>query len=195
MTWGAPAERSVSAGTPMRVAVAGPPQDVAGFIRSIAGFTVLQGVAGPAVGDRLAGGADCGPTSSALRGRVGLPNGLVLELVAVSDELAAAQQAGRVIGQVLVVDCEPDGRGVALARSLWAALPVPAVVAITGQLGRGLDELGEHRVRAGLGLPAFTPVACYDLSDRASVRDVLLALLVAVLDLLDVSRARREANG
>lgn len=164
----------------LRVVVAGPSREVADFIRCISGLTVLHGVTNGA------------QASHALRGRVGLPNGLVLELVGVSDGLSARLQAGRVIGQILLVGDDPD---LHFLRSLWAALPVPAVVGLGASWPAGVDELAEHRVRAGLGLPGFTPVASYDTADRHSVRDVLLALLVAVLDLLEVSRARREVNG
>lgn len=168
----------------LRVVVAGSPQDVAAFIRSIAGLTVLRGV------------AEHGKPAAGLRGRVGLPNGLVLELAGVSDEACARGQAGRVLGQILVVGGEADGDDLALVRALWASLPVPAVLALGEPPQSGTaDELAEHRVRGGLGLPGFIPVAHYDPADRNSVRDVLLALLVAVLDLLEVSRGRREANG
>jgi signal recognition particle receptor subunit beta len=64
---------------------------------------------------------------------------------------------------------------------------VPFVVGLNRS--DGADPDAESRVRDALGLDASVPVVPCDATDRQSVKNVLLALLYAVVDSLDVAAA------
>jgi len=65
---------------------------------------------------------------------------------------------------------------------------VPFVVALNR--ADNVDPDVEERVRAALELDSAVPVVACDATDRASVKNVLLALLYAVVDSLDVAAAQ-----
>ena len=65
---------------------------------------------------------------------------------------------------------------------------VPFVVALNR--AEGNDPDAESRVRAALNLEPSVPVVPCDATDRQSVKNVLLALLYAVVDSLDVAAAQ-----
>jgi signal recognition particle receptor subunit beta len=65
---------------------------------------------------------------------------------------------------------------------------VPFVVGLNRS--EGADPEVEQRVRDALDLDASVPIVPCDATDRASVKNVLLALLYAVVDSLDVAAAQ-----
>ncbi len=95
------------------------------------------------------------------------------------------------LGYVLLVDGQrPDS--LAEAQGILAAFrrmaPVPFVVGVNRS--EGLDPQEEAHVRQVLALDPDTPVVPCDVTDRQSVKAVLLALLHAVVELLDAVPAR-----
>ena len=91
------------------------------------------------------------------------------------------------LGYVLLVDGErreslDEARGILTAFRRMSA--VPFVVGVNRTVG--LDPEGEAEVRHALDLDPSTPVVPCDVTDRESVKAVLLALLHTVVELLDV---------
>jgi signal recognition particle receptor subunit beta len=62
---------------------------------------------------------------------------------------------------------------------------VPFVVGLNR--AEGMDEAEEARIRSTLELDADVPVVPCDVTDRESVKSVLLALLYTVVDSLDAA--------
>ena len=95
------------------------------------------------------------------------------------------------LGYVLLVDGQRP-ESLDEARSILAAFrrmaPVPFVVGVNRSSGLAPDD--EDRVRLALALDPQTPVVPCDVSDRESVKAVLLALLHSVVELLDAVPAR-----
>ena len=91
------------------------------------------------------------------------------------------------LGYVLLVDGErreslEEARGILAAFRRMSA--VPFVVGVNRTVG--LDPEDEAEVRRALDLDPATPVVPCDVTDRESVKAVLLALLHTVVELLDV---------
>jgi uncharacterized protein len=94
------------------------------------------------------------------------------------------------LGYVLLVDAQrPDSlaEAVAILAAFKKMARVPFVVGLNR--AEGADPEVESNVRAVLGLDDSVPVVPCDATDRQSVKDVLLALLYAVVDSLDVAAA------
>ncbi|HEY0871241.1 MAG TPA: ATP/GTP-binding protein [Acidothermaceae bacterium] len=94
------------------------------------------------------------------------------------------------LGYVLLVDAQrPESlsEAVAILAAFKKMARVPFVVGLNR--AQGADPEVESNVRAVLGLDDSVPVVPCDATDRQSVKDVLLALLYAVVDSLDVAAA------
>jgi small GTP-binding protein len=94
------------------------------------------------------------------------------------------------LGYVLLVDAhrpESLAEAVAILAAFKRMARVPFVVGLNR--AEGADPALESNVRAVLGLDESVPVVPCDATDRQSVKDVLLALLYAVVDSLDVAAA------
>jgi small GTP-binding protein len=94
------------------------------------------------------------------------------------------------LGYVVLVDASraeslEEAAGIAAAFRRMA--PVPFVVGLNRS--DGVDEAEEAAVRERLDLPPEVPVVPCDVTDRESVKSVLLALLYAVVDSLDAATA------
>ena len=76
---------------------------------------------------------------------------------------------------------------VAIVRAFRKMAHGPYVVGLNR--AEGIDEAEERRVRETLDLEPDVPVVPCDVTDRESVKAVLLALLYAVVDSLDESAA------
>ncbi len=90
------------------------------------------------------------------------------------------------LGYVLLVDASrPDSLddAVSIRDAFRRMAHVPFVVGLNR--AEGLDEVEEARVREALDLEPDVPVVPCDVTDRESVKSVLLALLYAVVDSLD----------
>ena len=95
------------------------------------------------------------------------------------------------LGYVMLLDAEHDDPYSDAARILAAfrtIAHVPCVVAVNRR--PVLAPGDEDRVRAGLGVGADVPVLGCDARDRDSVKEVLLALLYAVLEDIEAAAAR-----
>jgi signal recognition particle receptor subunit beta len=95
------------------------------------------------------------------------------------------------LGYVLLLDAEradslDDAAGILAAFRTMAK--VPFVVALNRAEGVDFDQ--EQRIREALDLDASVPVVACNATDRASVKNVLLALLYAVVDSIDVVAAQ-----
>jgi small GTP-binding protein len=94
------------------------------------------------------------------------------------------------LGYVLLVDAQrPESlsEAIAILAAFKKMARVPFVVGLNR--AQGADPEVESNVRAVLGLEDSVPVVPCDATDRQSVKDVLLALLYAVVDSLDVAAA------
>ncbi len=94
------------------------------------------------------------------------------------------------LGYVLLVDAQrPESlsEAVAILAAFKKMARVPFVVGLNR--AQGAEPEVESNVRAVLGLDDSVPVVPCDATDRQSVKDVLLALLYAVVDSLDVAAA------
>jgi small GTP-binding protein len=94
------------------------------------------------------------------------------------------------LGYVLLVDVQrPESlaEAVAILAAFKKMARVPFVVGLNR--AAGADPEVESNVREVLGLDDTVPVVACDATDRQSVKDVLLALLYAVVDSLDVAAA------
>ena len=95
------------------------------------------------------------------------------------------------LGYVLLLDAnrpESFDEAVGILAAFRKMAKVPFVVGLNR--ADGVDEDAESRVRAALELDPSVPVVACDATDRASVKNVLLALLYAVVDSLDVAAAQ-----
>jgi small GTP-binding protein len=95
------------------------------------------------------------------------------------------------LGYVLLLDAEhldsiEDAAGILAAFRRMAK--VPFVVALNR--ADRVEPTHEQRIREGLDLDASVPVVACDATDRASVKNVLLALLYAVVESVDVVAAQ-----
>jgi hypothetical protein len=94
------------------------------------------------------------------------------------------------LGYVLLVDAarpESLGEAASILEAFRAMAHVPFVVGYNR--ADGLDEVDEGRIRGVLNLDTETPIVPCDVTDRESVKGVLLALLYAVVDSLDTAHA------
>jgi len=90
------------------------------------------------------------------------------------------------LGYVLLVDAsrpESLDEAVSILGAFRRMAHVPFVVGLNRS--DGLDEAEEANVRSALDLDHDVPVVPCDVTDRESVKSVLLALLYAVVDSLD----------
>jgi uncharacterized protein len=95
------------------------------------------------------------------------------------------------LGYVLLIDVQrPDSldEAVSILAAFRKMAPVPFVVGLNR--AGDLDADAETRVRDALDLDPSVPVVACDATDRASVKNVLLALLYAVVDSIDVAAAQ-----
>ena len=95
------------------------------------------------------------------------------------------------LGYVLLLDAHrPESleEAVGILAAFQKMAKVPFVVALNR--AEGNDPDAESRVRAALNLEPSVPVVPCDATDRQSVKNVLLALLYAVVDSLDVAAAQ-----
>jgi small GTP-binding protein len=95
------------------------------------------------------------------------------------------------LGYVLLVDAErleSLSEAVAILAAFKKMAKVPFVVGLNRS--DGSDPEAEIRVREVLALDDSVPVVPCDVTDRQSVKNVLLALLYAVVDSLDVAVAQ-----
>jgi small GTP-binding protein len=95
------------------------------------------------------------------------------------------------LGYVVLLDANrPESleEAVGILAAFRKMAKVPFVVALNR--AENLDPDVEGRVRAALALDSAVPVVACDATDRASVKNVLLALLYAVVDSLDVAAAQ-----
>jgi uncharacterized protein len=94
------------------------------------------------------------------------------------------------LGYVLLVDASREEsleEAVSILASFRKMARVPFVVGLNR--AEGLDEDEERRVRQRLDLDHDVPVVPCDVTDRESVKSVLLALLYAVVESLDAATA------
>jgi small GTP-binding protein len=94
------------------------------------------------------------------------------------------------LGYVLLIDASrPDSleEAVGIREAFRKMARVPFVVGLNRS--EGLDEEEEASIRAKLDLDHDVPVVPCDVTDRESVKAVLLALLYAVVDSLDAATA------
>jgi uncharacterized protein len=95
------------------------------------------------------------------------------------------------LGYVLLIDADrPESltEAVGILAAFKKMAKVPFVVGLNRSDGQ--DQDAERRVREVLDLDSSVPVVPCDATDRASVKNVLLALLYAVVDSLDVAAAQ-----
>jgi hypothetical protein len=95
------------------------------------------------------------------------------------------------LGYVLLLDANrPDSleEAVGILAAFRKMAKVPFVVGLNR--AEGIDSDAEARVREALDLDPSVPVVACDATDRASVKNVLLALLYAVVDSIDVAAAQ-----
>jgi len=95
------------------------------------------------------------------------------------------------LGYVVLVDAtRPDSldEAVSILGAFRTMARVPFVVALNR--AETVDAGYEQKVRETLDLDAAVPVVPCDATDRQSVKNVLLALLYAVVDSLDVAAAQ-----
>jgi small GTP-binding protein len=95
------------------------------------------------------------------------------------------------LGYVVLLDANrPESleEAVGILAAFRKMAKVPFVVALNR--AENLDPDVEGRVRAALALDSAVPVVACDATDKESVKNVLLALLYAVVDSLDVAAAQ-----
>jgi len=95
------------------------------------------------------------------------------------------------LGYVLLLDAhrpESLDEAVGILAAFQKMAKVPFVVALNR--AEGNDPDADSRVRSALNLDPSVPVVPCDATDRQSVKNVLLALLYAVVDSLDVAAAQ-----
>ena len=95
------------------------------------------------------------------------------------------------LGYVLLLDANRQDsldEAVSILAAFRKMARVPFVVGLNR--AEAVDPEVEARVRDALELGSAVPVVACDATDRASVKNVLLALLYAVVDSLDVAAAQ-----
>ena len=95
------------------------------------------------------------------------------------------------LGYVLLLDANRQDsldEAVGILAAFRKMARVPFVVGLNR--ADEVDPEVEERVRSALELDSAVPVVACDATDRASVKNVLLALLYAVVDSLDVAAAQ-----
>jgi small GTP-binding protein len=95
------------------------------------------------------------------------------------------------LGYVVLLDANrPDSldEAVGILAAFRTMAKVPFVVALNR--AENVEPDVEERIRAALELDSAVPLVACDATDRASVKNVLLALLYAVVDSLDVAAAQ-----
>ncbi len=95
------------------------------------------------------------------------------------------------LGYVLLLDAnrpESIEEAVGILAAFRKMAKVPFVVGLNR--ASGVEAEDEARVREALELDAAVPVVACDAMDRESVKNVLLALLYAVVDSIDVAAAQ-----
>jgi small GTP-binding protein len=95
------------------------------------------------------------------------------------------------LGYVVLLDAtRPDSldEAIGILAAFRKMAKVPFVVGLNRAESVSADV--EARVRDVLGLDPSVPVVACDATDRASVKEVLLALLYAVVDSIDVAAAQ-----
>jgi uncharacterized protein len=95
------------------------------------------------------------------------------------------------LGYVLLIDANrPDSldEAVGILAAFRKMAKVPFVVGLNR--AEAVDPDFEQRVRTQLELDGAVPIVSCDATDRESVKNVLLALLYAVVDSLDVAAAQ-----
>jgi signal recognition particle receptor subunit beta len=94
------------------------------------------------------------------------------------------------LGYVLLVDAErPDSldEAASILRAFRTMAHVPFVVGYNR--ASSVDDAEESRIRDALDMDHDVPIVPCDVTDRESVKGVLLALLYAVVDSLDTAAA------
>lgn len=94
------------------------------------------------------------------------------------------------LGYVLLVDAarpESLDEAASILEAFRAMAHVPFVVGYNR--ADSVDETDDGRIRGVLDLDSETPIVPCDVTDRESVKSVLLALLYAVVDSLDTATA------
>ncbi len=95
------------------------------------------------------------------------------------------------LGYVLLLDANRQDsldEAVGILAAFRKMARVPFVVGLNR--ADAVDPEVEERVRAALELDSAVPIVACDATDRTSVKNVLLALLYAVVDSLDVAAAQ-----
>jgi signal recognition particle receptor subunit beta len=188
----AKARRGRSGGTAVKIVVTGP--FAAGkttMIRTISEITVLSTEKAVSEGE----GARKTDTTVAMDfGRITIDRDLVLYLFGTPgqdrfDFMWEILSEG-MLGYVLLVDAErPESLDEAgsILRAFRTMAHVPFVVGYNRS--NGLDDAEEGRIRGALDIDQDVAIVPCDVTDRESVKGVLLALLYAVVDSLDTATA------
>ena len=95
------------------------------------------------------------------------------------------------LGYVLLLDVERTDsldEAVGILAAFRAMAKVPFVVALNR--ADAVEPAQEQRIREALELDPSVPIVACDATDRASVKNVLLALLYAVVDSIDMVAAQ-----
>jgi hypothetical protein len=180
-------------GTAVKIVVTGP--FAAGkttLIRTISEITVLS--TEKAVSDAEISRSKTDTTVAMDFGRITIDRDLVLYLFGTPgqdrfDFMWEILSEG-MLGYVLLVDASrPDSlnEAASILEAFRAMAHVPFVVGYNR--ADGLDENDEGRIRGVLDLQHDVPIVPCDVTDRESVKAVLLALLYAVVDSLDTASA------
>ena len=188
----AKARRGRSGGTAVKIVVTGP--FAAGkttMIRTISEITVLS--TEKAVSD-IEGSRKTDTTVAMDFGRITIDRDLVLYLFGTPgqdrfDFMWEILSEG-MLGYVLLIDAsrpESLNESVSILSAFRAMAHVPFVVGYNRS--DSLDDLEEGRIRGALDIGHDVPIVPCDVTDRESVKGVLLALLYAVVDSLDTATA------
>jgi len=188
----AKARRGRSGGTAVKLVVTGP--FAAGkttMIRTISEITVLS--TEKAVSD-VEGSRKTDTTVAMDFGRITIDRDLVLYLFGTPgqdrfDFMWEILSEG-MLGYVLLVDAsrpESLNEAASILSAFRTMAHVPFVVGYNRS--DALDDTEEGRVRGALDLDHEVPIVPCDVTDRESVKGVLLALLYAVVDSLDTATA------
>jgi small GTP-binding protein len=186
------ARRGRSAGTAVKIVVTGPfSAGKTTMIRTISEITVLSTERGITDETRS---RKTDTTVAMDFGRITIDRDLVLYLFGTPgqdrfDFMWEILGEG-MLGYVILVDASrPDSleEAVGIREAFRRMARVPFVVGLNR--ADGLDEDEEANVRSRLDLDLDVPVVPCDVTDRESVKSVLLALLYAVVDTLDTTAA------
>jgi signal recognition particle receptor subunit beta len=188
----AKARRGRSGGTAVKIVVTGP--FAAGkttMIRTISEITVLS--TETAVSD-VEGSRKTDTTVAMDFGRITIDRDLVLYLFGTPgqdrfDFMWEILSEG-MLGYVLLIDAsrpESLDEAVSILGAFRTMAHVPFVVGFNR--ADNLDDTDEGRIRGALDIGHDVPIVPCDVTDRESVKGVLLALLYAVVDSLDTATA------